>query len=118
VFDEILRQVLEHVDGASCVLLAGRDGMVVAAVVRDGGPSPDALAAAMAELLRKADSASRDAALGPTGELTVGGVDGQVVLREVTSGYLLATSLSPQGSVGRARFELRKAATVLEPELV
>ena len=118
MFDEVLTDVLEHVDGASCVLLAGRDGVVVAAVVRDGGPSPDALAAAMAELLRKADSASRDAELGPTGELTVGGVKGHIVLREVTSDYLIATSLFPNGSLGRARFELRKAATVLEPELV
>jgi predicted regulator of Ras-like GTPase activity (Roadblock/LC7/MglB family) len=118
VFDEVLRHVLDQVEGASCVLLAGRDGVVVAAAVRDGGPSPEAIAAAMSELLRRADSASRDAELGSTGELTVGGAAGHVVLREVASGYLLAAALAPHAILGRARFELRKAAMILHPELV
>ena len=118
VFDDVLNRILGCVEGASCVLLAASDGVVVAAAVRDGGPSQDVVAAAMADLFRKADAALRDAELGPIEELTVGSGEGHVVLREVAPGYLLAMSLERHGSLGRARFELRRAALVLQPELV
>jgi predicted regulator of Ras-like GTPase activity (Roadblock/LC7/MglB family) len=117
VFDDVLRRVLETVEGVTCVFLAGRDGMVVASVVREGGPSPELMAASMADLFRKAGSAFEDAEIGVPSEFTLGGVSGHVVLREVVSGYLLAASVEPDGGLGRARFELRKAAASLEPEL-
>jgi predicted regulator of Ras-like GTPase activity (Roadblock/LC7/MglB family) len=118
VFDEVLKRILEAVDGATCVLLAGQDGMVVAFVVGEGGPAPDLVAASMADLFRKAGAALGDADLGAPAEMTVGGNAGHVVLREVAPGFVLAASLEPNGSLGRARYELRKAAMALEPELV
>lgn len=118
MFDDVLNRILDGVEGATCALLAGRDGVVVSAAVRGQGPSPDAIAAAMADLFRKAGNALRDADLGAAGELALGGEGGFVVLREVAPGYLLAACLESLGSLGRARFELRKAASELEPELV
>jgi predicted regulator of Ras-like GTPase activity (Roadblock/LC7/MglB family) len=118
VFDDVLRRILETVEGVTCVLIAGQDGMVVASAVRKDGPSPELIAASLADLFRKAGSAFGDAELGIPSELTLGGVAGHVVLREVASGYVLAASIEPDGSLGRARFELRKAAVALEPELV
>jgi predicted regulator of Ras-like GTPase activity (Roadblock/LC7/MglB family) len=118
VFDEVLKRIMETVDGVTCVLLAGRDGMVVAAAVGEGGPSADLIAASMADLFRKAGAALADAELGAPAEMILGGAAGQVVLREVAPGYLLAASIAPNASLGRTRFELRKAATALEPELV
>ena len=41
-----------------------------------------------------------------------------VVLSAVTSEYYLLILLSPEGNKGRARFEARKAAIVLEKELI
>lgn len=118
MFDEVLQRVMKTVGGVTCVLLAGRDGMVVAAAVGEGGPSPDLIAASMADLFRKAAAALADAELGLPAELILGGAAGHMVLREVAPGYLLAASLAPSASLGRTRFELRKAATTLEPELV
>ena len=117
MFDDVLKGVLNRVDGAGCVLLASRDGMVVASAARPGGASADLVAAGMADLFRKTVGALRDAELGAARELTAGGGDGHVALREVIPGYLLAVSLAPGGSLGRARYELRKAASLLEPEL-
>lgn len=118
MFDDALKRILAEVEGARCVLIAGLDGMVVAAAVSERGPAPDLVAASMADLYRKAGTALADAGLGAPGELTLGGPEGHVILREVTSEYLLAITLAVDGSLGRSRFELRKAAAALEPQFV
>jgi len=109
---------MAEVDGARCVVLAERNGMVVAAQARAGAPAPELIAASMADLFRKVGAAFREEGLGAAAEFAVGGGDGHVMLREVTPGYLLAASLAVGGSVGRARFELRRAAFELAPDLV
>ena len=118
MFDEVLKTVLGEVEGAQCVLLASLDGMVVAKAVALDGPAPDVIAASLADLFRRVASAHRDAGLVPPTEFTSGGPSGQAALREVTAQYLLIAVLDGIGSLGRTRFELRKAAAALEPELV
>jgi len=118
MFDEVLKKVLTEVEGARCVLLAGFDGMVVAAAVTKDGPAPDVVAASLADLFRKVGVAHRDAGLAPPKEFTAAGSSGQSALRVVTPGYLVVAVLDGIGSLGRMRFELRKAAAALEPELI
>jgi len=117
MFDEVLAKVLGELDGARCVLLTGSDGVVVASAVAKDGPAPDVVAASLADLFRKAGAAHRDAGFAPPRELTSGGSSGQSVLRAVTPEYLLVAVLDGIGGLGRTRFELRKAAAALEPEL-
>ena len=117
MFDEVLTKVLGEIDGARCVLLTASDGVVVASAVAKNGPSPDLVAASLADLFRKAGAAHRDAGIAPPKELTSGGSSGQSVLREVTPEYLLVAVLDGLAGLGRTRFELRKAAAALESEL-
>ena len=117
MFDDVLKRVLDKIEGARCVLLAGQDGMLVAAAVAKDGPAPDAVAASLADLYRKVAAAHRDAGLVPPEEFTSGGSSGQAALRAVAAQYLLVAVLDGLSSLGRTRFELRKAAAVLEPEL-
>ena len=117
MFADELAKVLDAVEGARCVLLTGSDGLVVASAVAEDGPAPDTVAASLADLFRKAGAAHRDAGFGPPQELTSGGSSGQSVLRVVTPEYLLVAVLDGLGSLGRTRFELRKAAAAIEPEL-
>jgi predicted regulator of Ras-like GTPase activity (Roadblock/LC7/MglB family) len=117
MFDEVLKHVLGEVEGARCVLLAGADGVVVAAAVADGGPAPDVVAASLADLFRRVTAAHRDAGLLPPKEFSSGGRDEQTALVAVTAHYLLMAVLDGIGSLGRTRFELRKAAVTLQPEL-
>ena len=118
MFDEVLNGLLAHVEGAQCVLLADLDGMVVSSAVVEDGPAADVVAASLADLFRKVDAAHRDAGLGPPKEFTSGGPAGHTALRAVTAQYLLVAVVDGVGSLGRARFELRKAAAALEPELI
>jgi predicted regulator of Ras-like GTPase activity (Roadblock/LC7/MglB family) len=118
MFDEVLNDVLAVVEGAQCVLLAGLDGVVVAAAVARDAPPPDLVAASWADLFRKVAAAHRDAGLSAPKELTSGGSSGHAAVRVVTPEYLLVAVLDGIGSLGRMRFELRKAAAALEPELI
>ena len=50
-------------------------------------------------------------------EMVVTGPDRRLVARCVTPDYALLVVMGQDGNVGRARYELRKAALDLEPEL-
>lgn len=117
MFNEVLNDVLTGIEGARCVLLSGRDGVVVASAVSPDGPAPDVVAASLADLFRRVAAAHRDAGFDPPTEFTSGGPSGQAAMRAVTGQYLLVAIVDGTGSLGRARFELRKAAAALEPEL-
>ncbi|HEX4825187.1 MAG TPA: roadblock/LC7 domain-containing protein [Candidatus Polarisedimenticolaceae bacterium] len=117
MLDEVLGRVMTGVDGARCIVLAARDGVVVAARARNGAPSPELIAASMADLFEKVGSTFDREGLGAAAEVAVGGVDGHVMMRAVTPDYLLAIALAAGGSLGRARWELRRAAADLVAEL-
>jgi predicted regulator of Ras-like GTPase activity (Roadblock/LC7/MglB family) len=115
---EVLKGVLTKIDGAQCVLLAATDGVIVATALAPGGPAPDVVAASLADLFRRVASAHREAGLAPPAEFTTSGAGEQSAVRAVTGQYLLLAVLDGVASLGRTRFELRKAASVLQPELV
>ena len=117
MLDDVLKGVLSEVEDARCVVLAGRDGMVVAAAVAKDGPAADVVAASLADLFRKVTAAHRDAGLAPPQEFTSAGTDGQAAVRQVAAQYMLAAVLTGTGSLGRTRFALLKAAEALESEL-
>jgi predicted regulator of Ras-like GTPase activity (Roadblock/LC7/MglB family) len=117
MINEILAGVLHEVDGAKCVVLAGLDGLVVASAVASGGPEPDPIAACLVELFRRVVAAHRDAGLVPPTEFSSGGTDEQAALRAVTGQYVLLAVVDGATALGLARFELRKAAAALRPEL-
>ena len=118
MFDDVLGGILATVVGARCVVLAGRDGVVVAAAVAEDGPAPDVVAASLASLFRDVATAHRDAGLAPPKEFASRGAVEQAAIREVTPEYLLIAVVHRDASLGRLRFELGKAATAVEPELL
>ncbi len=116
MFDEILGAVRDRAAGVRSVLLLGADGVIVAGVGEDReGWEP--LAASYADLARRAEAAHRDVELPRPREWVVGCPSATLVLRSVTDDYLLLAVVDPDGSLGRTRFELRKAAAEALPEL-
>jgi len=117
MLDEVLRHVLTTVEGAQCVVLAGVDGVVVAAAVAEGGPAPDVVAASLADLFRRVGQAHLDAGLLAPQEFTSGRGRAQAALLAVNAQYVLVAIQDGKGSLGRTRFELKKAAAALQTEL-
>lgn len=117
MFDEALRKILTEVEGARCVVLSGRDGVVVASAVAPGGPAADVVAASLADLFRRVTAAHEDAGLSPPEEFTSEGSGGRAAVRLVDAQHLLVAVLSGAGGLGRARFALLQAVEELEGEL-
>ncbi len=117
MLDDILSRLLRTVDGARAALLVGLDGIVVAGPGDRQDSSWEILVASYADLMHRLIAANREAEMGAPAELVVVSPSAVVALRLVTADYGLLMVLEPGGSLGRARFELRKAADRVLPEL-
>lgn len=117
MLDEALASLVETVGGARVALLVGMDGVIVSSAGESSGPGWDLVAACWTDLERRARLANAETGLGEPVELIMTSDQGVVLLRLVTREYGLLVVLAPGGSLGRARFELRKAASRVRPEL-
>ena len=117
MFDETLKNVVAHTDGAVGALIMGLDGISVARAGRDDSPIEiDVIAAEYTTLLRKSTRSTDDAALGPLRELVVAAERFSFLIKPITAEYFLVLVLRAHSGLGRARFELRKAQLALEEE--
>lgn len=117
MFTEVLRGVAERLDGVRCLLLVGRDGMVVASTGTAPRDESETLAATFVDLLRRIDKGHEECGLEGLREWITGLDDAWVVVRTVTPQYVLVAWTTTEALLGRVRFELRKAASAIEPEL-
>jgi predicted regulator of Ras-like GTPase activity (Roadblock/LC7/MglB family) len=116
-FAEKLRRIADRVEGTRAVSLIGADGIPVETWAGEESISFERLAAEMAGLLRVAGNAGATAGAGPVREVATV-ADGAIsVLSRVTAEYYLLLLLGRDGSLGRGRYELRRAASDLEKEL-
>jgi predicted regulator of Ras-like GTPase activity (Roadblock/LC7/MglB family) len=116
-FDDVLREIFARVDGARAVLLVGFDGMVVACAPAEEMRGWEPVAAAYADLFHKVRGAHETAGLAPPDELVVGSASEFVALRALSLEYAVLAVLSREGSLGRARFEMRRRAPTLVEQL-
>lgn len=111
MFKEILETIIEHTEGSLGVLIMGIDGISVERLLKEAGQEAnlDVAAAEFTSLVKNAQKAGKDTGLGSLRELVIS-LDGAVVLmRLLGKDYFVVLAISPDGNLGRARFELRKA---------
>lgn len=116
MLDDHLSALRRALPGARAALLVGADGMVVAGGGEPGEPW-ELIVAGTADLVRKSAAAHREAGLGPAAELSWGGGSGTLLYRAVTAEYGLLVVVGEDASAGRARWQMRKTAARLLPEL-
>lgn len=120
MFKETLNGIIERTQGALAAMILGTDGIAVEKVLRPEGSRAklDAVAAEFTTLVRTAQRAGVDTALGRLNELVVT-LDGmQILVRLFNEEYFILLAVKPDGDVGRGRFELRKAELALAHEFV
>jgi predicted regulator of Ras-like GTPase activity (Roadblock/LC7/MglB family) len=76
----------------------------------------DVAAAEVTSLVRNAQRAGHDTGLGGVREMVVAFESMSILARLFTRDYFVILALSPEGNLGRARFELRKAELELARE--
>lgn len=119
MLEEPLKKAASAVEGMVSLHLIAMDGMMVASTTRDGGAEIplDLVAASQADIFKKAAAANREAQWNEPLEMMITSGSYVIVLRSLGPEYGLLAVLRPDGSLGRARFELLKAAEALRDEL-
>lgn len=118
VFRQTLRGIVERVDGARGAALVGADGIPIETFSLEQDVSIESVAAEMLALVKGAENPRGLAPRSPIQELVVVSDASRILLSRASPGYYLLLLLGEDGSVGRGRFELARAALELEKELV
>ncbi len=114
---KIIQETLESVEGASGVGLIGMDGMVIDRAARDNAFAIAETGAGYSGILKNFHKSSMNFGFGATTEALLATDKLILLLAAVGKDYFLALHLQPDGNLGRARLELKKAAFKIEKEL-
>jgi predicted regulator of Ras-like GTPase activity (Roadblock/LC7/MglB family) len=116
-FKEVLEKVgrLKGVRGA---VVIGDDGIIVEGNSVDPGFDTELASVEYVGSCRDIRRATESLESGELEEVTVVTEKHTLLLRTISPGYFLVVILGPEGSLGRGRFELRKASYELAPEFL
>lgn len=118
MFKDVLETILERTEGSLGALIMGIDGIAVERSLKEAGQEAnlDVAAAEFTSLVRSAQKAGNDTGLGNLRELMITLDDAVLIMRLLGRDYFVVLAISPEGNLGRARFELRKAELQLKKE--
>jgi predicted regulator of Ras-like GTPase activity (Roadblock/LC7/MglB family) len=118
MFKETLESMIERTEGGLGALIMGTDGIAVEKVFGEAGKEAnlDVAAAEFTSLIRNAQRAGNDIGLGDLREMVISLSNALIVMRLINHDYFVVLALSPEGNLGRGRFELRKAELQLARE--
>ena len=117
MLDDILKNVVDSQRGLRALVLVDRDGMLVSVAGQVGNGALEVLAASYTDIARRVESIHGEAELQAPAELTAMGPEGTVLHHQVTPDYGVIAVLDPDATLGRIRYEIRKIAGRLIPEL-
>lgn len=117
-FQEALRRIAERVEGTRAVAILGLDAIPVEIHGAAEGLSIEAVAAELVALVKAARNPRTEMETGPIREICIVGERSRAVLTQITPEYYLLLLLGEEGSLGRGRYELERAALALEKEMI
>jgi predicted regulator of Ras-like GTPase activity (Roadblock/LC7/MglB family) len=118
VFQDTLRRIAERVEGTRAVSLVGVDGIPIDSYGPLDELSIESFAAELGGFVKAAQNHRTSLDSSAIQQLTLITDNSIAILSRVTEEYYLLLLLSREGSLGRGRFELAKAALALEKELL
>src|SRR6266550_4165614 len=118
MFKEALQTIVEKTDGSLGALIMGADGLSVEKFFTDEGREAnlDVAAAEFTSLVRNASRSGNDLALGELREMIVALGTVTFLMRLFNKDYFVVLAMTPDGNLGRGRYELRKAELMLAKE--
>lgn len=120
MFKEVLEGIIGRTEGSLGALIMGLDGIAVEKIIGKAGNAAnlDVAAAEFTSLVRSAQRSGNDTGLGKLRELVVQLDSAVIMMRLLGKDYFVVLALSPEGNVGRGRYELSKAELKLAKEFV
>jgi predicted regulator of Ras-like GTPase activity (Roadblock/LC7/MglB family) len=117
MFGDRLKRIHDRLDDALAVSLVARDGMPVESHT-SVEVDVEALAAELLTQVRALADDHRELAVGPVRQFAVTTDRYALMLGSLTEEYYLLLILGSGASIGRARYELRRASLDFEDDLV
>lgn len=117
MFADRLQRIHSRLEDALAVSLVGRDGMPVE-TYSSAELDIEALAAELLTQVRAISNDQRELAVGPVRQLAVTTDKYSLMVGALTEEYFLLLILDDGRSIGRARYELRRASLDFEADLV
>lgn len=114
---ERLSSVSSRIEGALALTLVAGDGMPVESLSTAPELDLELIAAELVAQARTISQQQKELSVGDVRQFTVAGETMTFVLSAVGHGYWLLAALSPEASLGRARFELKRAVLLFENDL-
>ncbi len=116
MFSGLLQKMVDHLDGARAAAIMGLDGIVVESASRQELLELELRAAEYSTLLHNSMRTASDTGLGDLQEMVIVTDQETLLIRLLNPSYFILLALDPATNLGRARFELRKAQLMLEPD--
>ena len=117
MFRERLREITQRLEGVKALLLISDDGLPVDHEVVDPALDLEMLAAEVIALVREFGGNHRELDIGPVRGFQIETGEYKLLLSQVATGFYLLLITGSEASLGRARFELRRASLVLAADL-
>lgn len=116
-FDNILRELVEGVDGGVAAILMGMDGLSVQQYSVKEGYDIETLAVEYGKAVDEIKKAAAILGLGGVEEALIRAAASDIVIRVVTSEYYMVFVVRHGAGAGKAGYMLKKAASRIRPEL-
>ena len=110
MFTDILRKVVDNVDGGIAAVIMGLDGIPVDTYVRSNNVDVTTIGMEFSFILTQVRKAGDSLQVGGLEELSVKAQRLMLVCRMISPQYFVAVVLSPEGNFGKARYLARLAA--------
>lgn len=117
MFEDELRRLVDSVPGALASSLTDLDGIPVAST-NPGGVPLEHIAAELTSAFRSVQVTNTGMDIGVLAQLMLMTEKYAMYLSRVTEEYYVLVVMSPEGSHGKARFEMKKVRHALADELV
>lgn len=117
MFLERLSLISKRIGSTLALCLVGRDGIPVETFRTDPDIDIEVLAAEMTLQVRSIVESYDELEAGPLSHYTLTTDQLTLMVSSVANGYYLLLVLGPEGNLGRARFELRRAQLTLAEDL-
>ncbi len=117
-FLEVLKELVEGVDGGVAATLMGMDGIAVEQYIKAGGCDVETVGVEYGKVIEEIKNASTLLNLGTVEEVMVATAASDLLLRMSTPEYYIAFVLGHNSNIGKARYLARKAAEAAAAELL
>lgn len=117
MFLEKLNAISRRIDDARALALIDKDGITIESLSTEEGLDLEGLAAELLIQIHSMSNNHRELGGGEVQQLSITSDAGTIVVSCVAQGFYLLLVMGEGGIHGQARFELRRAALELAPDL-